>query len=182
MVWVDKHIYSCQHFRELGVSIRELKKIVLWLNLKSWKFYELTNLMPMWLYIFFVIYFCGIWAFSSGRKHLLTTLLRLAFVVLVLYFRIYFYLCNFNYSLFFVVYFLVFFCLWGFVGFVCFGFYNYNYITVGTAKCPWRLESCKQLSISERQNHLNNSISVNAENNRQILRMSWRQTMFLALE
>jgi NADH-ubiquinone oxidoreductase chain 4L len=45
---------------------------------------------------------------SSRRKHLLITLLRLEFIVLVLYFSIYFYLCNFNYSLFFVVYFLVF--------------------------------------------------------------------------
>jgi NADH-ubiquinone oxidoreductase chain 4L len=58
--------------------------------------------------IFFVVYFCEIWAFSSSRKRLLITLLRLEFVVLVLYFYIYFYLCNFNYSLFFVVYFLVF--------------------------------------------------------------------------
>jgi high-affinity Fe2+/Pb2+ permease len=53
----------------------------------------------MWLY-FFIIYFCGIWAFSSSRKHLLITLLRLEFVVLVLYFSIYFYLCRFNYGLF----------------------------------------------------------------------------------
>ena len=40
-------------------------------------------------YIFFVIYFCDIWAFSSSRKHLLITLLKLEFVVLVLYFSIY---------------------------------------------------------------------------------------------
>jgi len=38
------------------------------------------NLMPMWLH-FFVIYFCGIWAFSASRKHLLITLLWLEFVV-----------------------------------------------------------------------------------------------------
>jgi hypothetical protein len=50
--------------------------------------------------LFFVVYFCGIWTFSSSRKHLLITLLRLEFVVLVLYFSIYFYLCSFNYSLF----------------------------------------------------------------------------------
>ena len=60
---------------------------------------------------FFIVYFCGIWAFSSSRKLLLVTLLRLEFVVLVLYFSVYFYLRSFNYSLFFVVYFLVFFCL-----------------------------------------------------------------------
>jgi NADH-ubiquinone oxidoreductase chain 4L len=59
----------------------------------------------MWLH-FFISYFCGILASSSSRKHLLITLLRLEFVVLVLYFSIYFYLCRFNYNLFFVVYFL----------------------------------------------------------------------------
>jgi len=59
--------------------------------------------------ICFVIYFYGIWTFSSSRKHLFITLLRLECVVLVLYFYIYFYLCSFNCSLFFVVYFL-FFC------------------------------------------------------------------------
>ena len=55
--------------------------------------------------IIFFIYFCDIWAFSSSRKHLLITFLRFEFVVLVLYFSIYIYLCSFNYSLFFVVYF-----------------------------------------------------------------------------
>lgn len=39
---------------------------------------------------------------------MLVTLLRLEFIVLVLYFSVYYYLCNFNFSLFFVVYFLVF--------------------------------------------------------------------------
>jgi hypothetical protein len=38
----------------------------------------------------------------------LVTLLRLEFLVLVLYLSVYFYLCGFNYSLFFVVYFLIF--------------------------------------------------------------------------
>jgi len=56
---------------------------------------------------FFYIYFCGMWAFSSSRKYLVITLLRLEFVALFLYFSIYFYLCSFNYSLFFVVYFFL---------------------------------------------------------------------------
>ena len=57
-------------------------------------------IIHIYIYIYiFVIYFCGIWAFSSSRKHLLITLLRLQFVVLVLYFSIYFYLCSFNCSL-----------------------------------------------------------------------------------
>nr|YP_009350464.1 NADH dehydrogenase subunit 4L [Macrotermes carbonarius]AQP27101.1 NADH dehydrogenase subunit 4L [Macrotermes carbonarius]AQP28809.1 NADH dehydrogenase subunit 4L [Macrotermes carbonarius] len=57
---------------------------------------------------FFIIYLCGVWVFCSGRKHLLITLLSLEFIVLVLYFSVYYYLCSFNFSLFFVVYFLVF--------------------------------------------------------------------------
>nr|YP_009351517.1 NADH dehydrogenase subunit 4L [Macrotermes muelleri]AQP29804.1 NADH dehydrogenase subunit 4L [Macrotermes muelleri] len=55
-----------------------------------------------------MIYLCGVWVFCSSRKHLLVTLLSLEFIVLVLYFSVYYYLCNFNFSLFFVVYFLVF--------------------------------------------------------------------------
>ena len=63
--------------------------------------------MSMWLYIF-VIYLCGVWVSCSSRKHLLITLLRLEFIVLILYFCVYFYLCNFNNSLLFAVYILVF--------------------------------------------------------------------------
>jgi NADH-ubiquinone oxidoreductase chain 4L len=48
--------------------------------------------------VFFIIYFCGVWVFCSGRKHLLVTLLRLEFIVLFLSFSVYFYLCSFNYS------------------------------------------------------------------------------------
>nr|YP_009642868.1 NADH dehydrogenase subunit 4L [Reticulitermes leptomandibularis]QCP70906.1 NADH dehydrogenase subunit 4L [Reticulitermes leptomandibularis] len=63
--------------------------------------------MSMCFYLF-VLYFCGVWSSSSSRKHLLVTLLSLEFIVLVLYLSVYFYLCGLNYSLFFVVYFLVF--------------------------------------------------------------------------
>ena len=47
---------------------------------------------------------------------MLITLLRLEFVVLILYFFIYFYLCGFNYNLFFVLYFLFFFVCEGSLG------------------------------------------------------------------
>nr|YP_009350230.1 NADH dehydrogenase subunit 4L [Odontotermes hainanensis]AQP26596.1 NADH dehydrogenase subunit 4L [Odontotermes hainanensis] len=57
---------------------------------------------------FFIIYLCGAWVFCSSRSHLLVTLLSLEFIALVLYFSVYFYLCGLSYSLFFVVYFLVF--------------------------------------------------------------------------
>jgi hypothetical protein len=45
---------------------------------------------------------------DMGRKHLLITLLRLEFVCVSFIFLYIFYLCSFNYSLLFVVYFLVF--------------------------------------------------------------------------
>nr|YP_010826790.1 NADH dehydrogenase subunit 4L [Porotermes planiceps]UYX57307.1 NADH dehydrogenase subunit 4L [Porotermes planiceps]WHM51962.1 NADH dehydrogenase subunit 4L [Porotermes planiceps] len=63
--------------------------------------------MTMFFYFSF-IFFCGVWVFCSGRKHLLITLLSLEFIVLVLFLVIYFYLCIFNYELFFLVVFLVF--------------------------------------------------------------------------
>nr|URX54457.1 NADH dehydrogenase subunit 4L [Procryptotermes speiseri] len=63
--------------------------------------------MLMRLYFSF-LFFCGIWGFSSNRKHLLATLLSLEFMVLVLFVVVYFYLCSFNYELYFVMFFLVF--------------------------------------------------------------------------
>nr|AVN67304.1 NADH dehydrogenase subunit 4L [Blaberus sp. B007] len=53
-------------------------------------------------------FFCGIWVFSSNRKHLLVTLLSLEFIVLVLYFILYNYLSTFNYEFFFSMVFLTF--------------------------------------------------------------------------
>nr|AVN67414.1 NADH dehydrogenase subunit 4L [Eublaberus distanti] len=55
-----------------------------------------------------ISFFCGIWVFSSNRKHLLSTLLSLEFMVLVLYMILYNYLSSFNYELFFSMVFLTF--------------------------------------------------------------------------
>nr|AVN68052.1 NADH dehydrogenase subunit 4L [Beybienkoa kurandanensis] len=57
---------------------------------------------------FFFIFFCGIWVFSSNRKHLLVTLLSLEYIVLMLYLLLYNYLNLFNYELFFSMVFLTF--------------------------------------------------------------------------
>jgi NADH-ubiquinone oxidoreductase chain 4L len=57
---------------------------------------------------FSFLFFSGIWVFSSNRKHLLATLLRLEFIVLVLFVIIYSYLCYYDYELYFVMLFLVF--------------------------------------------------------------------------
>nr|AVN67685.1 NADH dehydrogenase subunit 4L [Symploce pallens] len=56
----------------------------------------------------FFCFFCGIWVFSSNRKHLLVTLLSLEFIVLMLYVVMYLYLNSFNYELFFSMIFLTF--------------------------------------------------------------------------
>nr|WHM51767.1 NADH dehydrogenase subunit 4L [Rugitermes flavicinctus] len=63
--------------------------------------------MLMHLYFSFV-FFCGVWVFSSNRKHLLITLLSLEFIVLVLFVIICFYLSLFNYESYFLMLFLVF--------------------------------------------------------------------------
>nr|AVN67912.1 NADH dehydrogenase subunit 4L [Lobopterella dimidiatipes] len=56
----------------------------------------------------YIVFFCGIWVFSSNRKHLLITLLSLEFIVLVLYMMLYLYLNMFNYEYFFSMIFLSF--------------------------------------------------------------------------
>nr|YP_010875366.1 NADH dehydrogenase subunit 4L [Pycnoscelus surinamensis]WGW15113.1 NADH dehydrogenase subunit 4L [Pycnoscelus surinamensis] len=63
--------------------------------------------MMIYLYIN-ISFFCGIWVFSSNRKHLLATLLSLEFIVLTLYFVLYYYLTSFNFELFFSMVFLTF--------------------------------------------------------------------------
>nr|WGO58025.1 NADH dehydrogenase subunit 4L [Rhabdoblattella disparis] len=63
--------------------------------------------MFMMMYVF-ICFFCGIWVFSSNRKHLLATLLSLEFIVLILYCSVYLYLNSFNFELFFGMVFLTF--------------------------------------------------------------------------
>nr|WAX39281.1 NADH dehydrogenase subunit 4L [Bundoksia longissima] len=62
----------------------------------------------MMIMFFSIMFFCGIWVFSSNRKHLLVMLLSLEFVVLVLFLMLYIYLNSFNYELFFSLVFLTF--------------------------------------------------------------------------
>nr|YP_010946397.1 NADH dehydrogenase subunit 4L [Balta valida]WGO57115.1 NADH dehydrogenase subunit 4L [Balta valida] len=88
------------------------------------------------LMFFFIMFFCGVWVFSSNHKHLLVVLLSLEFIVLVIYMIINYYLCFFSFELFFVVIFLTFSVCEGALGLSIlvsmirsFGndyFYNYN--------------------------------------------------------
>nr|YP_010947021.1 NADH dehydrogenase subunit 4L [Eucorydia linglong]WGO57817.1 NADH dehydrogenase subunit 4L [Eucorydia linglong] len=59
------------------------------------------------LYLF-IMFFSGIWVFSSNRKHLLITLLSLEYLVLVIFLCLYHYLVGFNYELYFTMVFLTF--------------------------------------------------------------------------
>ena len=54
------------------------------------------------------LFFCGISVFIIRRKHLLSTLLRLEFIVLALFLILFFYLNLFNYELYFSILFLTF--------------------------------------------------------------------------
>nr|YP_010352228.1 NADH dehydrogenase subunit 4L [Reticulitermes citrinus]UOL50322.1 NADH dehydrogenase subunit 4L [Reticulitermes citrinus] len=79
--------------------------------------------MSMCFYLF-VLYFCGIWSFSSSRKHLLVTLLSLEFIVLVLYLSGLFLFVWIELKIVFCCLFFSFFCLGGSLGLSIFGFYN----------------------------------------------------------
>nr|YP_009630389.1 NADH dehydrogenase subunit 4L [Neuroperla schedingi]QBP33904.1 NADH dehydrogenase subunit 4L [Neuroperla schedingi] len=60
-----------------------------------------------WLYPI-LMFICGLWVFSSKRKHLLLTLLSLEFIVLSLFLLLIIYLNCLNYELFFSMVFLTF--------------------------------------------------------------------------
>nr|YP_010946839.1 NADH dehydrogenase subunit 4L [Rhabdoblatta marginata]WGO57596.1 NADH dehydrogenase subunit 4L [Rhabdoblatta marginata] len=62
----------------------------------------------MMMYFCSLCFFCGVWVFSSNRKHLLATLLSLEFIVLILYTILYSYLVLFNYEIYFSMVFLTF--------------------------------------------------------------------------
>nr|YP_010836024.1 NADH dehydrogenase subunit 4L [Oedipoda caerulescens]WGC89954.1 NADH dehydrogenase subunit 4L [Oedipoda caerulescens]WIW75297.1 NADH dehydrogenase subunit 4L [Oedipoda caerulescens] len=55
-----------------------------------------------------LIYFCGVYVFSSSRKHLLMILLSLEYMVLSLFMLIIIFLVEFDYDYFFPIIFLVF--------------------------------------------------------------------------
>lgn len=60
-----------------------------------------------WGFIFYM-FFIGSFAFISNRKHLLSTLLRLEFIVLVLFIFLFFILDVINFELYFSILFLTF--------------------------------------------------------------------------
>jgi NADH-ubiquinone oxidoreductase chain 4L len=59
-------------------------------------------------FFFFIFTLGGIWSFISKRKHLLSTLLSLEFIVLGLFFYIFFIFIIQYYDIYFLMYFLTF--------------------------------------------------------------------------
>nr|YP_011017978.1 NADH dehydrogenase subunit 4L [Acromantis japonica]ASY98500.1 NADH dehydrogenase subunit 4L [Acromantis hesione]WQG15335.1 NADH dehydrogenase subunit 4L [Acromantis japonica] len=60
------------------------------------------------LMMFIFMFLCGLWVFSSKRKHLLMTLLSLEFIVLILFIILYNYLLLMNGELYMTMFFLSF--------------------------------------------------------------------------
>lgn len=87
-----------------------LKDKVLNLVYKTNIFIKLLKLMVIFLQwrICLYLFFRGIFSFVINRKHLLSTLLRLEFIVLSLFLIIVFFLRYFSYELYFRMFFLIF--------------------------------------------------------------------------
>nr|YP_009255772.1 NADH dehydrogenase subunit 4L [Anaxarcha zhengi]AND97245.1 NADH dehydrogenase subunit 4L [Anaxarcha zhengi] len=60
------------------------------------------------LMMFYIMFFCGLWVFSSKRKHLLMTWLSLEFIVLILFIILYYYVMLMNSELCITMFFLSF--------------------------------------------------------------------------
>nr|ASY98426.1 NADH dehydrogenase subunit 4L [Neodanuria bolauana] len=60
------------------------------------------------LMMFSLMFFCGLWVFSSKRKHLLMTLLSLEFIVLILFIILYNYVLVMSGELYMTMFFLSF--------------------------------------------------------------------------
>uniref|UniRef100_UPI0030036AED NADH dehydrogenase subunit 4L n=1 Tax=Amantis wuzhishana TaxID=2908853 RepID=UPI0030036AED len=58
--------------------------------------------------MFYIMFLCGLWVFSSKRKHLLVTLLSLEFIVLTLFILLYYYLMMMTGELYMTMFFLSF--------------------------------------------------------------------------
>lgn len=86
------------------------KRKILFSIYKTDIFIKLLKLMLIILKWLFVIYlfFIGIIAFISTRKHLLSTLLSLEFIVLSLFFILFLFLNLLNFELYFTILFLTF--------------------------------------------------------------------------
>lgn len=91
-------------------SLEVLKEIILFLIYKTNVFFKLLKLMIFLLNYLFprILFILGLLVFVSNRKHLLSILLSLEYIVLVLFFFLFIYLNLINYEFFFSIIFLTF--------------------------------------------------------------------------
>lgn len=87
-----------------------LKEIILFLIYKTNVFIKLLKLMIIILYwsLPVILFIFGLFCFVSNRKHLLSILLSLEFIVLVLFFLLFLYLNILSYENYFRIIFLTF--------------------------------------------------------------------------
>lgn len=78
----------------------------LWFT-RSLFYYKLLKLIFLNI-ILLLIFILGIITFSAVRKHLLLTLFRLEYLVLVLFLSLFFFLLKFGFEIYFILIFLVF--------------------------------------------------------------------------
>lgn len=91
-------------------SLEVLKEIILFLIYKTNVFIKLLKLMIIILYwsLPVILFIFGLFCFVSNRKHLLSILLSLEFIVLVLFFLLFLYLNILSYENYFRIIFLTF--------------------------------------------------------------------------
>nr|YP_009349853.1 NADH dehydrogenase subunit 4L [Conocephalus melaenus]AQM39989.1 NADH dehydrogenase subunit 4L [Conocephalus melaenus]ATL57814.1 NADH dehydrogenase subunit 4L [Conocephalus melaenus] len=65
-------------------------------------------LMDIYLFVWMMSFWSGVWSFCSNRKHLLMMLLSLEFIVLSLFMLLFFFLCSFIHETYFTMVFLTF--------------------------------------------------------------------------
>lgn len=86
-----------------------LKDYFLFLIYKTNVFIKLLKQMNIYLiYFSLLLFFIGVLVFISNRKHLLSILLRLEYIVLRLFLYLFFYLRYIDYELYFSIIFLTF--------------------------------------------------------------------------
>lgn len=91
-------------------SLEVLKELILFLIYKTNVFIKLLKLMIILMNCLFpiILFIVGLFVFVSNRKHLLSILLRLEYIVLVLFYLLFIYLNIINYEGFFSIIFLTF--------------------------------------------------------------------------
>lgn len=95
--------------KRIFFSLEVLKIKIFFLVYKTNVLYKLLKLMlDIYFLIYIFMFLVGVLVFVLNRKHLLSILLRLEFIVLALFILLFFYLLSFGFQEFFSIIFLTF--------------------------------------------------------------------------